>query len=52
MPAENQYLYYRMVFDIAKACPENEERILLAIVEKLCQLDVDIKTKIRKFQFS
>eukprot|EP00347_Sterkiella_histriomuscorum_P009398 403341366 len=52
MPIENQYLYYRMVLDIAKSCPENEERILLAIVEKLCYLDVDLKSKIRKFQFS
>lgn len=49
MPIENQYLYYKMVLDIAKGCPENEERILLAIVEKLCHLDVDLKAKIRKF---
>ena len=41
-----------MVLDIAKSSPENEERILLAIVEKLCYLDVDLKSKIRKFQFS
>lgn len=41
-----------MVFEIAKACPESEERILECVVEKLCHLDVDIKTKVRKFQFS
>ncbi|CDW86819.1 UNKNOWN [Stylonychia lemnae] len=52
MQPENQYLYYKMVLDIAKGSPENEEKIMVAIVEKLCQLDVDIKTKIRKFQFS
>lgn len=49
MPTENQYLYYKMAFEIAKACPETEEKILESIVEKLCQLDVDIKTKTRKF---
>jgi hypothetical protein len=38
-----------MLLEIAKVCPENEEKILEAIVEKLCQLDVDIKGKIRKF---
>lgn len=38
-----------MVLEIAKANPENEEKILSSIVEKLCQIDVDIKTKIRKF---
>jgi hypothetical protein len=52
MPIENQYLYYKMVLDIARICPENEEKILEAVVEKLCQLDVDIKGKIRKFTFS
>jgi hypothetical protein len=52
MLVENQYQYYRMIFEIAKACPETEEKILESIVEKLCQLDVDIKTKVRKFQFS
>jgi hypothetical protein len=36
MPVENQYLYYRMILDIAKACPETEEKILESIVEKLC----------------
>jgi hypothetical protein len=36
MLPENQYMYYKMVFDIAKASPENEEKILMAIVEKLC----------------
>ena len=41
-----------MILDVAKLCPETEEKILEAIIEKLCQIDVDIKTKIRKFQFS
>jgi hypothetical protein len=36
MPVENQYLYYKMVLDITKACPETEEKILESIVEKLC----------------
>ena len=52
MTIENQYLYYKMVLDIAKQQPENEERILLASVEKLGHLDVDLKSKIRKFSFS
>jgi hypothetical protein len=41
-----------MVLEIAKACPETEEKILESIVDKLCQLDVDLKHKLRKFQFS
>lgn len=32
-----------MVFQIARASPISEERILEAVVDKLCQLDVDIK---------
>lgn len=49
IPSENQYLYYKMTLDVAKGCPESEEKILESVIEKLCQLDVDIKTKIRKF---
>lgn len=41
-----------MIFEIAKTCPETEEKILESVVEKLCHLDVDLKTKVRKFQFS
>lgn len=36
MPVENQYLYYKMILEIAKSCPGDEEKILEAIVEKLC----------------
>ena len=32
-----------MVFQIARSSPISEERILEAVVDKLCQLDVDIK---------
>jgi hypothetical protein len=32
-----------MVFDYLKSTPNSEEKILEAIVDKLCQLDVDIK---------
>jgi len=32
-----------MVFDFLKYSPLSEERILEGLVEKLCQLDVDIK---------
>lgn len=46
---ENQYVYYKMVFDVARLCPETEEKILEAITERLCQIDVDIKNKVRKF---
>lgn len=49
MPVENQYLYYKMILDVARLCPESEEKILESVVEKLCQIDVDIKSKIRKF---
>lgn len=28
MPVESQYLYYKMILDIAKICPESEEKIL------------------------
>lgn len=52
MPVENQYLYYKMILDVAKQCPESQEKILEAVVERLCQLDVDIRMKIRKFSFS
>jgi hypothetical protein len=37
---------------IAKDCPDMEERILEAMVEKLCFLDVDVKIKKRRFEFS
>lgn len=36
-------MYYRMVFDVVRICPNSEERILEAVVDKLCQIDVDIK---------
>jgi RNA polymerase I specific transcription initiation factor RRN3 len=42
-PLEFQYMYYRMVFDVVRICPNSEERILEAVVDKLCQIDVDIK---------
>lgn len=32
--------------------PEIETKILEAIVDRLCQIDVDIKVKNRKFEFS
>lgn len=40
---ECQYLYYRLTLDVVRLCPTSEERILEALVDKLCQLDVDIK---------
>jgi succinylglutamate desuccinylase len=36
-------MYYSFAFDVLRANPINEEKILTAIVDKLCQLDVDIK---------
>ena len=36
MSVENQYLYFKMILEIAKICPESEEKILEAVVEKLC----------------
>lgn len=42
-PLESQYMYYRFAFDVLRLSPNNEEKILTAIVDKLCQLDVDIK---------
>ncbi len=41
-----------MILEIAKTCPDTEEKILESVVERLCHLDVDLKTKVRKFQFS
>ena len=52
MPVENQYLYNKLALQIAKACPETEEKILETLIEKLCQIDVDIKLKNRRYQFS
>lgn len=36
MPAENQFLYNKLALQIAKACPETEEKILETLIEKLC----------------
>ena len=43
MHVETQYIYMRFIFDVARACPALEERLLEAVVDRLCQLDVDIK---------
>lgn len=43
-PIEGQYLYIRLAFDVARICPNTEERILDGIVDRLCQQDVDIKS--------
>ena len=40
---DSQYLYYRMTLDFMRNSPLSEERILEGLVDKLCQLDVDIK---------
>ncbi len=40
---DSQYLYYRMTLDFMRNSPLSEERILEGMVDKLCQLDVDIK---------
>lgn len=45
MPVENQIVYSQIILEVAKACPETEEQILEALVERLCQIDVDIKSK-------
>ena len=41
--ADSQYLYYRFLLDFARASPLSEERILEGMVDRLCQIDVDIK---------
>lgn len=50
MPVENQYLYNKLALQIAQACPELEEKILENIIEKLCQIDVDIRVKPRRYE--
>jgi len=40
---DSQYLYYRFLLDFCKASQLSEERILEGVVERLCQIDVDIK---------
>ena len=52
MPVENQYIYNKLALQIAKACPETEEKILESIVERLCQMDVDVRVRHRHFDFS
>ena len=52
MPIEVLYIYHKLAFDVAKECPKLENKILETIVERLCNLDVDIKLKKRKFEFS
>ena len=41
---DSQYMYCNLAFEIARFSPNCEERIIEAIVDKLCQLDVDIKS--------
>jgi len=36
MPVENQYIYNKLALQIARACPEAEDKILESIVERLC----------------
>jgi hypothetical protein len=36
MSVENQYLYNKLALQIARACPETEEKILESIIERLC----------------
>ena len=38
------YQYSKLVFQIAKAAPNTEEKLLEAVISKLCQLDSDIKS--------
>lgn len=52
MATEQQFQWYKIAYDFIKACPDFEEKILSCVVERLCQIDVDIKVKIRKFCFS
>lgn len=52
MPLESQYQYYKMALEVAKQCPEGEDKITEHVVEKLCLMDVDLKQKTRRFQFS
>jgi hypothetical protein len=52
MATEQQFQWYKLAYDFALDCPDFEERILSCVVERLCQIDVDIKVKIRKFCFS
>jgi hypothetical protein len=41
--ADCLFLYFRMTFDFMRHSPLSEERILENLVERLCQIDVDIK---------
>jgi len=52
MPVENIYIYNKLCLDIAQANPKYEGKILEAIIERLCFLDVDVKLRKRKFEFS
>jgi hypothetical protein len=36
-PVESQYMYFRFAFDVARICPNTEERLLDGIVDRLCQ---------------
>ena len=40
---DSQYLYFKMVMDVARLMPAAEERIVETLVDRLCQIDVDIK---------
>jgi hypothetical protein len=40
---DSQYLYYRLLLHFTKASPLSEEKMLEGMVDRLCQLDVDIK---------
>jgi hypothetical protein len=52
MSSENLYIYNKICMQIAKDCPDMEEKILEIMVEKLCFLDVDVKLRKRRFEFS
>jgi hypothetical protein len=45
-------MYSRIALQVARLMPETEESIMEALIERLCQLDVDIKVKPRRFAFS
>lgn len=45
-------MYNRMLYKLIEKIPEVECKVLESIVEKLCLIDVDIKVKNRRFEFS
>jgi len=52
MAVDNLYIYHKFCLSIASQVPHLECQILEILVERLCILDVDIKTRKRKCEFS